>query len=280
MATFQQQDFGGFNPKRLNIIYIIVGVVFLLIFLSKASVTIGAGQSGVLFKTFSGGVDTERTYGEGFHIIAPWNQMIKYEVRQQEKLERMAVLSSNGLEISLEVSIWFQPTLDKLPLLHQQKGVDYSERIVGPAIRSATRSVIGRYTPEEIYSTKRDVIQEEIQIETRKVLSNQFVQLNECLVRDITLPPTIKTAIENKLKQEQESLEYEFKLTKAQKEAERQTIDAEGKANANRILNASLTEKILQEKGINATLELARSPNAKVVVIGDKDGMPLILGNH
>lgn len=280
MATFQQQDFGGLNPKRLNIIYIIAAVVVLLIFLSKASVTINAGQSGVLFRTFGNGVETDRTYGEGFHIIAPWNKMIKYEVRQQEKLERMAVLSSNGLEISVEVSMWYQPKLDKLPLLHQQKGEDYSERIVGPAIRSATRSVIGRYTPEEIYSTKRDVIQQEIQIETKKILDAQFVQLNECLVRDITLPPTIKTAIENKLKQEQESLEYEFKLTKAQKEAERQTIDAEGKANANRILNASLTEKILQEKGINATLELAKSPNSKIIVIGDKDGMPLILGNQ
>jgi len=99
------------------------------------------------------------------------------------------------------------------------------------------------------------------------------------LVRDITLPPTIKAAIENKLKQEQESLEYEFKLAKAQKEAERQKIDAEGKANANRILNASLTDNILKEKGIEATLELAKSPNSKVVIIGGKDGMPIILGD-
>jgi regulator of protease activity HflC (stomatin/prohibitin superfamily) len=264
----------------MGLIFIIAGVVILLIFLAKASVTIDAGQSGVLFRTFGNGVETGRTYGEGFHIIAPWNKMVKYEVRQQEKLERMAVLSSNGLEISLEVSIWFQPKLDKLPSLHQQKGIDYAERVVAPAIRSATRSVIGRYTPEEIYSSKRDVIQEEIQIETKKVLDEQFVQLNECLVRDITLPTTIKTAIENKLKQEQESLEYEFKIQKAQKEAERQKIDAEGKAAANRILNESLTDKILKEKGINATLELAKSNNSKVVVIGDKDGLPLILGNQ
>ena len=106
------------------------------------------------------------------------------------------------------------------------------------------------------------------------------MQLNEVLVRDITLPSTLKTAIENKLKQEQESLEYEFKLSKAQKEAERQLIDAEGKARANRILSASLTDMILREKGIEATLELARSPNAKIVVVGNKDGMPLILGNQ
>ena len=281
MAAFQPGNFGQPKvPNRTNLIFVVAGVIILLIFLAKASVTIDAGESGVLFRTFGNGVETDRTYGEGFHIIAPWNKMVKYEVRQQERLERMAVLSSNGLEISLEVSIWYQPNLGKLPLLHQQKGIDYAERVVAPAIRSATRSVIGRYTPEEIYSSKRDVIQDEIQLETKKILDEQYVQLNECLVRDITLPPTIKTAIENKLKQEQESLEYEYKLQKAQKEAERQRIDAEGKANANRILNASLTDKILQEKGINATLDLARSNNTKVVVIGDKDGLPLILGNQ
>ena len=101
------------------------------------------------------------------------------------------------------------------------------------------------------------------------------------LVRDVTLPPTIKDAIERKLRQEQESLEYEFRLTKAEKEAERQRIDAEGKAAANRILSASLTDKILQEKGIEATLQLSKSPNAKVVVVGGGDGgLPIILGNN
>jgi regulator of protease activity HflC (stomatin/prohibitin superfamily) len=107
------------------------------------------------------------------------------------------------------------------------------------------------------------------------------VQLNEVLVRDVTLPNTIKQAIEAKLKQEQSTLEYEFRLETAKKEAERQRIDAEGKAVANGILSASLTDKILQEKGIDATLELAKSPNTKVVVVGSgKDGLPIILGNQ
>ena len=117
--------------------------------------------------------------------------------------------------------------------------------------------------------------------ETRNLVNDQFIQLNEVLVRDVTLPPTIKDAIERKLRQEQESLEYEFRLTKAEKEAERQRIDAEGKAAANRILSASLTDKILQEKGIEATLQLSKSPNAKVVVVGGGDGgLPIILGNN
>ncbi len=269
------------SPKNiLRWIGLAFAGIFLLVVILSMSITISGGEAGVLFRTFGGGIDLETTYGEGFHIIAPWNEMVVYEVRQQEAKETMAVLSSNGLEISIDVSGWFQPMYSKLPKLHQEKGTEYLDRVVRPAVRSATRSVIGRYTPEEIYSSKRDVIQNEIFLETKKILDKQFVQLNEVLVRDITLPETLKAAIENKLKQEQESLEYEFKLSKAQKEAERQLIDAEGKARANRILSASLTDMILREKGISATLELARSPNAKVVVVGNKDGMPLILGNQ
>ena len=117
--------------------------------------------------------------------------------------------------------------------------------------------------------------------ETKKILDKQFVQLNEVLVRDVTLPPTIKEAIERKLKQEQESLEYEFRLVTAEKEAEKVIIDAKGKAESNRILSASLTDKILQDKGIEATVKLAESPNSKVIVIGSGDsGMPIILGNQ
>lgn len=255
-------------------------VILFIIGITKMSITINAGEAGVLFKTFGGGVDTEKTYGEGFHVIAPWNKMIRYELRQNELLEQMAVLSANGLEITVELSAWYHPEQSNLPQLHQEKGQDYLNRLVKPAVRSATRSVVGRYTPEQIYSSKRDAIQLEIYEETKLILDPQYIQLNEVLVRDITLPPTIKTAIENKLKQEQESLEYEFRLQRELKEAERIRIEAEGKAAANRILNASLSDNILQEKGIAATLELAKSPNTKVVVVGNSDGLPLILGGN
>lgn len=244
------------------------------------TVTIEAGHGGVLFRTFGGGVDTTETYGEGFHFMAPWNKMYVYETRQQEIAEDMQVLSSNGLEIKVDVSAWYEPIWGDLGKLHAFIGQDYLRRVVIPALRSSARTVIGRYTPEQIYSTKRDAIQDEIFQETRDILDEKYVQLNRILIRTIILPPTIKTAIESKLRQEQEALEYEFKLEKATQEAERQRIDAEGKARANRILSASLTDKILKEKGIEATLKLAESPNTKIVVVGSgKDGLPLILGD-
>lgn len=267
-------------PKGL--IFLGILVVLAIVLISKSTVTIKSGQAGVLYKTFAGGVVTEEPpLGEGFNLVMPWNDVIVYEVRQQELSERMQVLSSNGLEIKLDASAWYQPQTNKLGLLHKEKGEHYLQRVIQPAIRSAARSVVGRYTPEQLYSSKRDVIQQEIFVETKKILDKQYIQLNEVLVRDVELPSTIKDAIERKLKQEQEALEYEFRIAKAKKEAERQRIDAEGKAAANRILSASLTDKILQEKGIEATLELSKSPNSKVVVIGSgKNGMPIILGNN
>ncbi|MGR7814424.1 prohibitin family protein [Lacinutrix undariae] len=254
--------------------------IFTIIIIAKSVVTIDSGHAGVLYQ-LGGGVDPEGdALGEGINFVAPWNSVIDYEVRQQELPEKMSVLSSNGLDIKLDASVLYQPDYNNLSRLHKEKGREYLSRVLQPAIRSAARSVVGRYTPEQLYSSKRDAIQDEIFEETRKIVEPQFIQLNNILIRDVTLPPTIKEAIERKLKQEQESLEYEFRLVTAAKEAEKVIIEAQGKADANRILSASLTDKILQDKGIEATIKLSESPNSKVIVIGSGDsGMPIILGN-
>ncbi len=278
MSAYNQPTTINFPKKLIALIPI---VIILIIFISKSTETIKSGQAGVLYRTFGGGVEVDKTYGEGFHFVAPWNEMHVYEVRQQELFEKMKVLSSNGLEIQIDASAWYQPVYQDLGKLHQNLGENYLQRVIQPAIRSAARSVVGRYTPEQLYSSKRDAIQDEIFSETKKILDKQHVQLDEVLVRDVTLPSTIKEAIERKLKQEQESLEYEFRLVTAQKEAEKQIIEAKGKADANKILSASLTDKILQDKGIEATLKLSQSPNSKVVLIGaGKSGMPIILGDQ
>ncbi|MEZ5082001.1 MAG: prohibitin family protein [Bacteroidales bacterium] len=269
------------NPRKLiPIAIIVIAAIFLIISWNSITITIDAGHAGVLFRRFGGGLELDKTYGEGFHILAPWNKMYIYEVRQQETAEDMNVLSSNGLEIQVDVSAWYQPEHENLGRLHSEIGINYLQRVIIPSLRSSARSVVGRYTPEQIYSTKRDAIQDEIFEETKKLLDEKYVQLNQILIRSIKLPPTIKEAIESKLQQEQLALEYEFKIERASKEAERQKIEAEGKAMANNIINASLTDKILREKGILATLQLAESSNTKVVVIGNtKDGLPLILGD-
>lgn len=274
------------QPNELNmkkiapIVLLAVAVIILIIFWSRMTVNIEAGHQGVIFHTFGDGINTEEpALGEGFHFIAPWNKVYTYSVRQREKAENMKVLSSNGLEIDVDVSSWFYPNKTQLPALHKYIGKDFESQVVMPALRSAARSVIGRYTPEEIYSTKRDAIQVEIFDETKKILDNKYVTLDRVLIRSIILPAKLKTAIESKLKQEQLALEYKYKLNRAKQEAERQKIAAEGEATANKIINSSLTDELLKMRGIEATIQLSESNNSKVVVIGNgKNGLPLILG--
>jgi len=269
-----------FNFPKGGIFTIVLLVVLLIVF-SKSTVTIGPGEGGVVFERFGDGINTTKTYGEGFQIVAPWNRMIIRKVRQQSISDEMNVLSINGLEVRVNGTIWYEPEFNNLGLLIKTKGEDYERELLDPAINAAARSVVGRYTPEQLYSSKRDVIEQEILDEVQIILKDQYLRVKRVLVKDVKLPTTIKNAIETKLKQEQESLEYEFRIAKAKKEAERQQIDAEGKAKANQILSASLTDKILQEKGIEATLKLAGSENSKVIVIGSgKDGLPIILGNQ
>jgi prohibitin 1 len=260
------------NPGRFNtaifrnIIIGVTAIVLLVVFSSASFITIEAGQKGVLFKKFGGGLDKEKTYNQGFHIVAPWNTMFIYNVRKQQEAETMDVLSSNGLSISV------------VGFLHDLIGTDYFNTIIIPEIRSSARKIIGRYTPEELYSTKREIVQTEIFEETTKTLEQNHIILDAILIRSVTLPPTIKTAIESKLKQEQESLEYEFRIQKEKKEAERKAIEAQGIQNFQKIVTEGISDKLLTWKGIEATNELAKSPNSKVIVVGSgKNGLPIIL---
>jgi regulator of protease activity HflC (stomatin/prohibitin superfamily) len=258
--------------------------IFLMLFaiLSNTTfITIPPGHKGIKFKRFSGGLDKEHTYSQGFHVVAPWNDLIVYDIRTNENTEEMDVLSKNGLNIYVDLSYRYMPMPQKIGYLHDGIGADYLDRIVKPEIRSATREVIGKYLPEELYSTKREAIQDEIFEQTKASIGEKYVLLDAVLIREVRLPPKLKEAIEQKLEEEQLSFQYEFRLDLERKEAERKIIEAQAKADANRILNASLSQNLLTDKGIEATLELAKSPNSKMVIIGSgKDGLPLILNNN
>ncbi len=272
------------NPNQLNtklLRAVLLGVaLFILasIAFGSAFLTIEAGHKGIIFRKFSGGIDMKKQHGQGFHIIAPWNTMYVYDVRKQQAEEAMDVLSSNGLSISVDVTVIYRPDEVKIADLHNLIGTDYFKKILIPEVRSSVRKIIGRYTPEELYSTKREVVQTEIFNETTKILAQNFIILDAVLIRSVTLPATIKTAIESKLKQEQESLEYEFRIQKEQKEAERKAIEAQGIQNFQKIVAEGISERLLTWKGIEATQDLAKSPNTKVIVIGSsKNGLPVIL---
>lgn len=272
------------NRKFLPIIIIAsIAIIIIFSFANSIFYRIEASERAVLFRSLSGTLEKDNIIGPGWHVKAPWNDRYTYEVSEKNIEETMDVLDKNGLNISVDVTVRFHPKYDKIGIIHENFRGDYIQRLVIPEARSTVRQVMGRYTAEEIYSTKRPEVEAAIKEETRVVLSapGNEVEMKSLLIRSIKLPDQIKMAIENKLKQEQEALAYQFRLEKETSEAERKRIAAEGEAKANKIINSSLTPELLRMRGIEATKDIANSPNAKVIVVGGgDDGLPLILNGN
>ncbi|MFK7953541.1 MAG: prohibitin family protein [Ekhidna sp.] len=272
------------NRKYLP--FVIIGVISFIILLSafnRIFYRIEASERAVLFRSLSGTLEKDKIIGPGWNVKAPWNDVYVYEVSESKIEETMDVLDKNGLSISVDITIRFHPKYDAIGIIQENFRGDYIQRLVIPEARSTVRQVMGRFTAEEIYSTKRPEVEAAIKEETRLVLgaSGNEVEMRSLLIRSIKLPDQIKNAIENKLEQEQEALAYQFRLDKELSEAERKRIAAEGEAAANKIINSSLTKELLKMRGIEATQQLAKSPNAKVIVIGSGDGgLPLILNGN
>ena len=277
MNTPTQKD-----KAKIRMIAMVMMIVLPVILLwSSLTVTIESGHAGLIFHTFGNGVNPEaEPMKSGFHFKAPWDDVYQYEIRQQEIFEPLEVLSSNLLKISMDMTVFYQPFYDNLGYLEVERGINYRAKVILPAMKSVAREVISKYLPEEFNTTKREEIQLEIESRLSEKLADNYIQLNDVLIRNIKLPATLEQAIERKLQQEQESLEYEFRIEKASKEAERKRIEAEGIRDFQNIVSQSINDDLLQWKGIEATTELSNSNNSKVVVIGAGDnGLPLILGD-
>ncbi len=267
---------------RENMVPLVVGgllFTFMCVYLAnQVFIFIGPGEAGVLFHRLTTGTELDTIYGEGMHIIWPWNRMYIYNMRVQAVTEGVEALSSNGLTIKVTVSMRYYPEYKFLPLLHQKVGPDYPQKIVEPEVITGVREVIGKYRPEDLYTLKTSDISDAIIFSVARRVSDKFIVLDTVNVTNIRLPDLVTTAIEKKLQQEQISQEYEFRIKSQKQEAERVSYEADGIAAYNNTVNATLTPELLRFKGIDATLELAKSTNAKVVVIGSgKDGLPLIL---
>ncbi len=275
------QKYGKMKNKQTLVIVLVVAAILLLLFSSRMFYIIKPGERGMIFRSISGELEKDKVVGTGLKVVAPWNDLYRYNVKEQKSEETMDVLDKSGLSITMDITVRFNPVQDRIGYLHETFGINYVSNLVIPEVRSTVRRVTGRYTAEEIYSTKRNEVEKSIDEETATILLKNNIEMKALLIRSIILPIDIKQAIESKLTREQEALAMKFINEKEVLEAERKNIEAAGIANYNRILNASLTDKILQQKGIDATILLAQSPNAKVVVIGSvKDGLPLILGNN
>ncbi len=254
--------------------------LFLLLYLVPSMVVlIPAGHSGVLYRPLQGGTFMEGAVAEGLALVSPVNSMTVYDTRLQEREETVDVLSSNGLTIVVSVSFRFAPLRGELPSLHTLIGPDYDRKMVVPTVISSVREMVGKYLPEELYTTHRNTVQEEMNRDIRSRLAGKHIHFETVLIRSIRLPEVINDAIENKLRQQQEFQEYEYRLKRERQEAERKRIEAEGLRDFQAMVNENLTPGYLRWKWIDSMLSLSKSENAKVVVLGEgKEGdMPVSL---
>jgi len=275
--------------RKIPYLIIITLLLFWLLFFfwPRIVITISSGEAGVLYWRFFGGTETDHVYSEGIHVVAPWDQMYIYNVRVQTVLHELEVLTNRGLPIHLELAIRFQPEYETVGVLHQEVGPDYVNTIIVPDIDSILRKDIGHYNPEDIYINKENILTNII-VNALNELGQKYVKINSIVIRRVVLPESIKQAIEEKLVEEQRYQTYDFKLKTEEKEAERRAIEATGIANKQRIeaagirdyqqiIKESLNEDMLEWHGIQASLKLSESDNAKVIVIGaGKNGLPII----
>jgi prohibitin 1 len=242
---------------------------------------IPSGHHGVKYMRFRGGTQMGKIHGEGFRWHMPWNSFFVYKTQTDERREDLHILSADGASIEMEASVWFRPLVDKLDSLQIRVGPTYYDVLIGPALRGEARSIVGRYKPDEIYSTKREVIASEIVEAVSAVLTEKFIDVENVIIRNVVLPPKITEAINEKLAADQEQQRMQFVLLREEQEARRKKIEAQGIADFQRIITQGLTDKLLRWKGVEATIKLAESPNTKVVVIGSSEsGLPLILGGE
>lgn len=241
---------------------------------------VDSGHAAVLYRFFWG-TDIENVYREGLHVVFPWNHLIIYEVREQELTEAVQVLSFNGLNIEVVFSFRYRPDEPTLPLLHQNLGPNYVDKVVRPVLISSVREVIGNYRPEELYTTHSATIQEEIQRVCERDIEQHHILFRQVLIKDINLPEKVTNAIEDKLTLQQQAEGYDFRLVSEERERIRKTVESEGIRQYNMTISEALTPALLQYLQIDAMRALSLSDNSKVVVLGGDPkqtlSMPLML---
>ncbi len=267
-------------PNYTGVVRMIAAVMVVLGVLTSCVVQIDAGEIGV--KSLFGKVQDD-IMTSGLHFINPLIKVDRIDVRthnytmsgvhdegDKEGDDAIRVLTSDGLEVIIDLTVLYRVQANEAPRLVRQTGLDYKDKIVRPVTRTKIRDNSVYYTAIDLYSTKRD----EFQTRIYKTIEDNFkmrgLELEQLLVRNITLPNRVKAAIEEKINAEQEAQKMMFVLQKEKQEAERKRVEAQGIADYQRIINTGLTSNQLQYEQIKAMKEIATSQNAKVIIMGSK----------
>ena len=281
-AIQKSYDFAKYYKiaRLAGIALIIIGI------LSKSFVQIEPGQIGV--KTLFGKVQDD-VLPSGLNFINPLLEIRRMDIKTQNYTmsgihdegnkaadDAIRVLTSDGLEVTIDLTVLYKLLPSDAPKIVRETGSDYTDKIVRPLARTKIRDNAVYYDAVSLYSTKRDEFQQRIFKSIDEDFKKRGLVLEQLLVRNITLPQSVKTTIEQKINAEQDAQKMQFVLQKEKQEAERKRVEAQGISDYQRIINTGLTSQQLQYEQIKAYLELAKSPNAKVIVMG-KGNTPVIL---
>jgi len=273
------------NPLR------IAGVLLLVIGASTSMFkVIDAGQVGV--KTLFGKVENDVLYS-GLNVVNPLVEVTTFDTKTQNYTmsgihdegtkagdDAIRVLSSDGLEVTIDLSVLFRVQANQAPGILKEIGSDYVDKIVRPVSRTAIRDNAVYYEAVALYSVKRQEFQDKIFKTISESFAKRGLVLEQLLVRNITLPESVKKTIESKINAEQDAQKMTFVLQKERQEAERKRVEAQGIADYQRILSTGLSDKQLQYEAIKAQKEIALSPNTKIIIMGNSKGAPVIIGNN
>jgi regulator of protease activity HflC (stomatin/prohibitin superfamily) len=261
----------------------LIGLAFIallvLIFAFSSFTTVHNGYVGVL--SLYGAVDTSQVLPAGFHFINPLKSVHEINVQTREMKESASVPSNEGLIINLDTSLRYHIDAARAAEIYKTVQGDVETTIIEPALRSDIREVTSSHTANALYSGERDKVTSEIFDRETANLSARGIVVERVFLRDIALPLSLKDAIEQKQRAEQESLAMSFRLQKEKQEADRKRIEAEGIRDFSRTVASGISPELLTWKGIETTEKLSSSPNAKIVIIGNsKNGLPLVMGGQ
>ena len=265
------------NPRPIFRLVALGAGAFVLVIVLFASVAkVESGSVGVL--TLFGRV-TGEVLPEGIHLVNPFKENNQMSIRTQEIKESASVPSSEGLVMNLDTSLIFHVDPGKASEVYQKIGPNYASVLIEPNLRAAIREATASHTANALYTGEREMVARQIHDQLVTILGPRGLTVESILLRDIQLPETLKASIEAKQQAEQESLAMSFRLQKETQEAQRKRIEAQGVRDFQQIVAQGISPQLLEWKGIEATESLSKSPNTKIVVIGNsKNGLPLILG--
>lgn len=265
----------------------IIAIVFVLLGIASSSIKqINAGEVGV--KVLFGSIQKD-ILSSGLHFINPLMEIKKLDIKTQNYTmsgmtdeqtqtgdDAIRVLTSDGLEVTIDLTVLYKLIASEAPRLLRETGDDYRDKIVRPITRTKIRDNSVYYQAVDLFGNKRDEFQARIYKTIEEDFKKRGLMLEQLLVRNIGLPNSVKASIESKINAEQDAKKMEFVLLKEKQEAERKRVEAQGIADYQRIINTGLTDQQLQYEQIKAMKELALSANSKVIVMG-KGGAPIIL---